>query len=88
MAKTPPTLPDLSRRERQIMDVLFRLGRATAAEVQVELPDPPSYSAVRSALSLLEQRGLVRHEEDGRACTPQARDDCENVAHDERCKTE
>lgn len=66
MAKTPPTLPDLSRRERQIMDVLFRLGRATAAEVQVELPDPPSYSAVRSALSLLEQRGLVRHEEDGR----------------------
>jgi predicted transcriptional regulator len=57
---------ELSRRERQIMDVLFRLGRATAAEVQAELPDPPSYSAVRSALSLLEQRGVVIHEEDGR----------------------
>jgi predicted transcriptional regulator len=48
------------------MDALFRLGRATAADVQVELPDPPSYSAVRSALGLLERRGMVRHEEDGR----------------------
>ena len=57
---------ELSRRERQIMDVLFRLERATAADVQGELPDPPSYSAVRSALALLEERGLVRHEEDGR----------------------
>ena len=56
----------LSRRERQIMDVLFRRERATAAEVQEELPDPPSYSAVRSALALLEERGLVRHEEEGR----------------------
>jgi predicted transcriptional regulator len=56
----------LSRRERQIMDVLYRRGRATAAEVQRELPDPPGYSAVRSALSLLEERGLLRHEEEGR----------------------
>ena len=56
----------LSRRERQIMDVIYRRGRATAAEVQRELPDPPGYSAVRSALSLLEERGLLRHEEEGR----------------------
>lgn len=48
------------------MDVLYRRRRATAAEVQEELPDPPGYSAVRSALALLEERGLVRHEEDGR----------------------
>jgi predicted transcriptional regulator len=60
------TLIALSRRERQIMDVLFRRGRATAAEVQGELPDPPGYSAVRSALALLEERGMVRHEEVGR----------------------
>jgi predicted transcriptional regulator len=69
MSDTPPGAPhpaELSRRERQIMDVLFRLGRATAADVQAELPDPPSYSAVRSALALLEQRGLAGHEEDGR----------------------
>jgi predicted transcriptional regulator len=55
----------LSRRERQIMDILYRRGRATAAEVQEELPDPPGYSAVRSALRLLEQRGVVRHLEEG-----------------------
>jgi predicted transcriptional regulator len=53
---------ELSRRERQIMDVLFRLGRASAAEVQAELPDPPSYSAVRGMLRLLEEKGHVRHE--------------------------
>jgi BlaI family transcriptional regulator, penicillinase repressor len=58
--------PELSRRERQIMDALYRLGRATAAEVQQAIPRPPSYSAVRSALALLEGRGLVRHEEEGR----------------------
>ena len=64
----PPPDPTqrLSRRERQIMDVIYRRGRATAAEVQRDLPDPPGYSAVRSALSLLEERGLLRHEEDGR----------------------
>lgn len=55
----------LSRRERQIMTILHRRGRATAAEVQEELPDPPGYSAVRSALRLLEERGVVRHERDG-----------------------
>jgi predicted transcriptional regulator len=65
MAKPDPT-QRLSRRERQIMDVLYRRGRATAAEVREELPDPPGYSAVRSALRLLEERGLLRHEEEGR----------------------
>jgi BlaI family transcriptional regulator, penicillinase repressor len=56
---------DLSRRERQIMDAIYRLGRATAAEVLERLPDPPSYSAVRAMLRILEDKGHVRHEEDG-----------------------
>src|SRR5882672_11039496 len=55
----------LSRRERQIMDVIYRRGRATAAEVLEDLPDPPSYSAVRAMLRLLEEKGHVRHEQDG-----------------------
>ncbi len=55
----------LTRRERQIMDILFRRGRATAAEVMVELPGEPSYSTVRTQLRVLEEKGHVRHEEDG-----------------------
>jgi BlaI family transcriptional regulator, penicillinase repressor len=55
----------LSRRERQIMDYLFRAGAATAAEVLDNIPDPPSYSAVRAMLRTLEQKGHVRHREDG-----------------------
>jgi len=55
----------LSRRERQIMDIIYRRGRATAAEVLDDLPDPPSYSAVRAMLRLLEEKGHVRHEQDG-----------------------
>ena len=55
----------LSRRERQIMDVIYRRGRATAAEVLEDIPDPPSYSAVRAMLRLLEEKGHVRHEQDG-----------------------
>ena len=57
----------LSRRERQIMDLLFRVGRATAADVLGGIPDPPSYSAVRAMLRTLEEKGHVRHEEEGRA---------------------
>ncbi|HZT32921.1 MAG TPA: BlaI/MecI/CopY family transcriptional regulator [Bryobacteraceae bacterium] len=53
----------LSRRERQIMDILYRRGRATAAEIHAALPDPPSYSAVRAKLRVLEEKGHVRHEE-------------------------
>ena len=68
---------DLSRRERQIMDLLFRKGRATAAEVMEGIPDAPSYSAVRALLRILEQKGHVRHEEEGRAYVymPQVRRD-------------
>ena len=54
-----PEPHDLSRRERQIVDILYAQGRATAAEVQVALPDPPSYSAVRAMLRILEALGLV-----------------------------
>jgi len=61
----PHPLADLGRRERQIMDVLFQRERATAAEVLADLPDPPSYSAVRGMLRLLEEKGFVRHEWDG-----------------------
>jgi predicted transcriptional regulator len=49
----------LSRRERQVMDILFRLGRATAQEVMEHLPDPPGYSAIRALLATLEQKQLV-----------------------------
>lgn len=56
---------DLSRRERQIIDILYTQGRSTAAEVQASLPDPPSYSAVRAMLRILEEKGHVRHEQDG-----------------------
>jgi BlaI family transcriptional regulator, penicillinase repressor len=60
------TKPDsLTRREREIMDVLHRRGRATAHEVMEGLADPPGYSAVRTFLRLLEERGHVRHEQDG-----------------------
>jgi predicted transcriptional regulator len=56
---------DLSRRERQIMDILYRRGRASVAQVLDELPDPPSYSAVRALLRVLEEKGHVDHDEDG-----------------------
>jgi predicted transcriptional regulator len=59
------TNTQLSRREREIMDVIYRSGRATAAEVRDQLADPPSYSAVRALLRVLEDKGHVRHEEDG-----------------------
>jgi predicted transcriptional regulator len=55
----------LGNRERQIMDVLYRLGQATAAEILQELSDPPSYSAVRATLRILEEKSQVRHQEDG-----------------------
>ena len=55
----------LSRRERQIMDIVYARGQATAAEVTAALPDPPSYSAVRALLRILEQKGHLRHQQDG-----------------------
>lgn len=63
MTTTPHV--DLSRRERQIIDILYANGQATAAEVQALLPDPPSYSAVRAMLRILEDKGHVRHVQDG-----------------------
>ena len=53
----------LSRRERQIMDSLFRLGKASAAAVRAAMPDAPSYSAVRTTLRILEEKRVVRHDE-------------------------
>jgi BlaI family penicillinase repressor len=56
---------NLGRRERQIMDIVYRLGQASAQEVLDELPDPPSYSAVRGMLRLLEDKGCLTHKQDG-----------------------
>ncbi|MGD8817447.1 MAG: BlaI/MecI/CopY family transcriptional regulator [Acidobacteriota bacterium] len=60
-----PSPEHLSRRERQIMDILYERGEASAAEVLEALPDPPSYSAVRAALRILEEKGHVSHERRG-----------------------
>ena len=61
----PSPLAQLGRRERQIVDAVYRLGRASVAEVRAELEDPPSYSAVRGMLNLLEEKGHLRHVTDG-----------------------
>lgn len=58
---TRTRIPELSRRERQIMDVVYRLGRASADQVRRQLPDPPSYSAVRALLTILERKGRLKH---------------------------
>ena len=57
--------PHLSRRERQIMEIVYELGKASAADVRERMPDPPSYSAVRAMLRILEEKGHIRHEQDG-----------------------
>lgn len=54
----------LGRRERQIMEVIYRLGKASVSEVRGELPDPPTYSSVRAMLGFLEDKGYLRHEQD------------------------
>jgi BlaI family penicillinase repressor len=58
-------LLQLGRRERQIMDVIYRKGKASVADVRAEIPDPPSYSAVRAMLGFLEDKGYLRHEQEG-----------------------
>ena len=63
--KRRPRPHALSRRERQILDVLYRLERATVGEVLSQLPDKPNYSTVRAQLRVLEEKGHVRHEEHG-----------------------
>ncbi len=55
---------NLSRRERQMMDILYQRGRATAQEIMEAMPDPPTYSAVRAKLRVLEEKGHVRHQEE------------------------
>lgn len=56
---------NLSRRERQIMDAVYRLGRVSVTDVMDNIPDPPSYSAVRAMLGILEAKGHLRHEQEG-----------------------
>ena len=63
MGKDPAS--DLGKRERQIMEIVYRRGRATAAEVLADLADPPTYSTVRAMLRYLEDKGHLRHEQDG-----------------------
>ena len=61
----PTPLLNLSRRERQIMDIVYARGQVTVAEVLEDLPDPPGYSAVRAMLGKLERKQYLRHEEHG-----------------------
>jgi predicted transcriptional regulator len=61
----PPASAHLARRERQIMDVVYRHGSATAAEIHAQLPEPPVAAAVRTMLRILEEKGHLRHEKDG-----------------------
>ncbi len=65
MAKKIITAPLVSRRERQILDVLFRRKEATAQEIQAEIPDGPGNSAIRALLRILEDKGHVQHREEG-----------------------
>jgi predicted transcriptional regulator len=65
MAMKTDNHSELSRRERQIMDIVYRLGEVTAAEVRENLPDPPSYSAVRAMLRILEEKGHLKHDQLG-----------------------
>ena len=58
-------LAGLSRRERQIMDILYQRGKASASEVREAMPDAPSYSAVRAMLRILEEKGHLKHQEEG-----------------------
>lgn len=62
---TKPPLSKLSRRERQIMDIVYRLGEVSVNDVLEHLPDPPSYSSVRALLRVLEDKGYLTHEEQG-----------------------
>jgi predicted transcriptional regulator len=69
MARSKPRRPEesasFSRREREIMDALYRLGKASAAEVREALAEPPTYTAIRTLLTILEKKGHVRHTSDG-----------------------
>jgi BlaI family transcriptional regulator, penicillinase repressor len=89
MPKSPP-LSALTRRESQIMEILFRRGQATAAEVLAEMPDAPSYSTARKLLEILEEKGYVRHAQEGPryVYTPLvAADDARNSALEQMVRT-
>ena len=64
---TKKTLAHLSRRERQIMDIVYRTGQVTVAQVLEQMGDPPSYSAVRAMMRVLEEKGHLRHQQEGLA---------------------
>ena len=72
----------LSRRERQVMDILHRRGGATVAEIMADLPDPPTYSAVRSILRILGEKKIIRHTEDGPRYVYSPADSTETVRED------
>lgn len=82
MAPRRPPTEDLSRRERQVMEILHRRGESTVTEIMEAMPDPPTYSAVRSILRILGEKKLIEYKEDGPRYvyfpakpTDQARDD-------------
>src|SRR3954447_4947656 len=64
-AKSPSTISKLSRRERQVMDILYARGEATAVEIHAAIADPPSFSATRALIRTLEEKGHIRHAEQG-----------------------
>jgi BlaI family transcriptional regulator, penicillinase repressor len=78
---TKKSLQELGRRERQIMEIIHRRGRANAAEVLADLPDPPTYTAVRGMLRLLEEKGYLRHEQDGPRYVYSPTADSRRVSH-------
>jgi predicted transcriptional regulator len=73
-------VPELARRERQIMDVIFQLGEATVGDVLERLPDPPSYSSVRTIIRKIEARGLLTHRQDGKRYVYRARQSRETAS--------
>lgn len=81
MAKVKLT-ESLARRERQVMNILFRRGEATVADILEELPDPPTYSAVRSILRVLGQKNLITHREQGPRYVYLPRVDSEQAAEE------
>jgi BlaI family transcriptional regulator, penicillinase repressor len=80
-----PDLP-LSRRERQIMDLVYRMGEASAADIHRDLPDAPTYTTVRGLLRVLVEKGHLRYEQDGKRyvytpCTPRPAAGANSIAH-------
>lgn len=86
MASSPSSPPSLSRRERQIMDVVYARGKASAAEIHAALPDAPTYTTVRGLLRVLVEKGHLRHEQQGRRyvylpSTPRDKAGASSIAH-------